>query len=112
MHELSLSQRLIEIVTDQARRHDLDQVSEVRLGVGALSCVTPEALTFCFDAVAKGTVAEGATLRLVQEPTEAWCWTCEQTVQVADAKQGCPACGNQTVRAADPRDMRVLAITG
>ena len=112
MHELSLSQSLIEIVAEHARRHDLERVTEVLVDVGALSCVSPHALSFCFDATSSGTIAEGATLTITVVSTEAWCWTCGKTVTVADRSGGCPDCGGFTVRAADPRDLRVTEIVG
>ena len=112
MHELSLSQSLIDIVTDHAQRHGMDRVTDVRLEVGALSCVEPRALSFCFDAVSRGTPAEGAALSIIVVPVEAWCWTCSRTVEVADRSGGCPDCGNPTVRATDPGDIRVTEIEG
>ena len=112
MHELSLSQSLIDIVADHARQHGLARVTEVRLEVGALSCVEPRALSFCFDAVARGTASEGAVLSITVVPVDAWCWTCSRTVTVADRSGGCPDCGNATVRAADPGDIRVTEIEG
>lgn len=112
MHELALSHSLIDIVLDHAGRHGLRRVTEVRLAVGALSCVEPRALAFCFEAVSLGTPAEGAELSIDTVPVEAWCWTCERTVEVADRDGGCSACGHATVRAADPTDLRVTEIVG
>ncbi len=112
MHELSLCQSLIAIVTEHARRHGMARVREVCLEVGALSCVEPRALAFCFDAVARDTAAAGASLSLTIVPTEAWCWTCSRTVAVADREGGCPSCGSPTVRANDPRDLKVTEIVG
>ena len=112
VHELALSRSLIEIVADHAQRHGLQRVTMVRLEVGALSCVEPRALSFCFDAVAGGTVAAEATLSIAIVPVEAWCWTCSRTVRVADRAGGCPDCGSPTIRAADPRDLRLTEIEG
>ena len=112
MHELSLCRSLIGLVTDEARRHGVARVTEVCLEVGALSCVDPRALAFCFEAVARDTPAAGATLSITVVPVQAWCWTCTRTVEVADRDGGCPVCGHQTVRAADPRDLRLTEIVG
>lgn len=112
MHELSLSRRLIDIVINHAHRHGLRQVTDVRLTVGALSCVEPDALFFCFDAVARETPAEGAMLSITVVPSQAWCWSCSRTVEVTDRNGGCPDCGKATVRAADPRELRVTEIEG
>lgn len=112
MHELSLSQSLIEIVADHARRYELERVTEVLVDVGALSCVSPHALSFCFDATARGTVAEGATLTISVVEVEAWCWTCGKSVTVTDRAGSCPECGGFTVRATDHGDLKVREIVG
>ncbi len=58
MHEITLSQRALEIEqqAQQAARGGLP----AWLKVGAFSCVEASALTFCFELVCRGTLAEGA----------------------------------------------------
>jgi hydrogenase nickel incorporation protein HypA/HybF len=51
-------------------------VHVVRLAVGALGHVEPEAMRFCFDVAARGTIAEGAQLESRTVPGEAWCLDC------------------------------------
>ena len=59
MHELALTREIVAIVCEAA--HDR-RVCKVTLEIGRLSCVMPEALEFCFEAVTQGTLAEGARL--------------------------------------------------
>jgi hydrogenase nickel incorporation protein HypA/HybF len=59
MHELSLTHEIVCIVCEAARGH---RIRNVRLEIGAMSCVSPEAIEFCFQAVVQGTLAEGARL--------------------------------------------------
>ena len=112
MHELSLCQSLVEIVVDHAKRGGIGHVTDVRATIGALSCVDPDALAFCFDVVARDTPAAEATLTLTVVPVEAWCWTCAAVVEVCERGGGCPACGNATVRATDLGDLQVTEIIG
>ncbi len=46
------------------------RVTAVRLEVGKLACVAPEALRFCFDVCAQGTCLEGARLEILDLPGE------------------------------------------
>lgn len=112
LHELSLCQSLIALVADYAGRHGLARVTEVCLEVGALSCIEPRALAFCFDAVARGTPAEGAALSIEIVPVDAWCWTCSRTVAITDRDATCPLCDHPTLRATDPRDLKLTEIAG
>ena len=51
-------------------------VRAVLLEIGALSHVEEQALRFCFDAVTRGTVADGARLDVLATPGRAWCMPC------------------------------------
>jgi hydrogenase nickel incorporation protein HypA/HybF len=57
VHELGLTQEILEIVTERARER---RVKRVVLEIGKLSCVLPDAIRFCFGLCAEGTIAEGA----------------------------------------------------
>ena len=93
MHELALTRSLVEIVLDEARRHGFHKVLVVRVRLGVLSHVSPEALTFCFDAATRGTCAEGARLDIVRTPAQAWCADCGETVVAIDRLHPCVKCG-------------------
>ena len=110
MHEMSLCQSMVDIITEQAATGDFDRVTGVRLELGALSCVEPEALRFCFDAVTKGTPAEGATLDIVVVPGSAWCWECDDTVAILALGLPCPACGGYSLQVTGGREMRLTEL--
>lgn len=67
MHELALA---TEVVSICAARADGARVVRVRLEVGKLAAVLPDALRFCFDACANGTAVEGATLDIIETQGE------------------------------------------
>ena len=50
MHEMSLCQGMVQIIEEQAKAHAYVRVKTVRLEIGPLAAVEPEALRFCFDA--------------------------------------------------------------
>jgi hydrogenase nickel incorporation protein HypA/HybF len=51
MHELALSQSIVDLVAEAAAREGLHQVTRVVLEVGAAAAVEPQALLFCFGGV-------------------------------------------------------------
>ena len=64
MHELSITQSVVDAVCDRAAGRT---VHKVTVRVGALTAVVPEAMLFCFDLVTDGTVAAlrmGASIRV------------------------------------------------
>ena len=64
MHELSIMQSALSLALDQARQAGAARVHTIRLRIGALSGVVPDALEFAFEALTPGTLAEGAQLAI------------------------------------------------
>jgi hydrogenase nickel incorporation protein HypA/HybF len=110
MHEMALAESMREIVESVARRNAARRVSAVRVELGALSCVEPQALEFCFDATMRGSLAEGARLEIMTTPGEAWCMPCGKTVALARIGEACPECGSYQLQVSRGEAMRVTEI--
>jgi hydrogenase nickel incorporation protein HypA/HybF len=110
MHEMSLMESVREIVEDAARANGARRVTTVRLRIGALAAVDPEALRFCFDVVMHGSVAAGAALEIDSEPGEAWCWDCAAAVVLLAEGADCPTCGGHRLQVTGGTEMRVKDI--
>lgn len=93
MHELSLLQELIEIAAAEAKRHKARRIDRIRLTVGVLSGVEPQALRFAFPVAREGTLAAQAELELIISPVVALCAKCDNSFSPADIVYACPACG-------------------
>ena len=107
MHEMSLTESVIGLVEDQARKDAFTKVNVVRLEVGELSHVSPDALRFCFEAVSHGTIAEGARLDIVTVPGQGWCLDCSKTVALSERFGACPECGHYHVQMTSGDEMRL-----
>lgn len=107
MHEVSLIENVIALVEQERTRHDFARVTTIRLNVGALGCAEPEALRFCFDAVATGTIAQGARLEINVVPGEGWCADCGSTVPLAERFGACPVCAGARVKMTGGDAMRL-----
>jgi len=107
MHEMALCEGIIQIVEDEARRRSFSTVKAVRLEIGALSHVAPEALKFCFEAVAARSIAAGAVLEIVETPGVAWCMACSKSVEIEQRHEPCPSCGSYQLQVTGGEEMRV-----
>jgi hydrogenase nickel incorporation protein HypA/HybF len=110
MHEMALAEGIVQIVEQTARANAANIVRAVWLELGALSHVEREALAFSFDAVTRGTVADGARLEIVTTPGLAWCMPCGMTVEVERLGDGCPRCGSYQLQVTQGDEMRVKEI--
>jgi len=108
MHELALTESIRRILEGEAERHGFSVVRVVRLELGALSHADPEALRFCFDAVMRGSLAEGARLDIERTPGTGWCMVCAREIAVAQRFDPCPYCGGHQIQVTAGDDMRVM----
>ena len=107
MHEMALAESVLQIIEDHAGREGFARVKTVWLEIGALSGVEPEALRFCFDAVTRGSVAEGAALEIVASPGRGWCLDCAAQMPMAQLYEACPRCGGYRLQPTGGTEMRV-----
>jgi hydrogenase nickel incorporation protein HypA/HybF len=92
MHELAIMDSALNMALDQAEKAGAIRVLLIRLRIGALSGVVPEALQFAFQALAPGTIAEGASLDIEHVPAKFWCPACSREFQSVDCFAECPGC--------------------
>ena len=107
MHEMSLAEGVLQIIEDAAKTQHFDRVKTVWLEIGQLAGVEVEAMRFCFDAVARDSIAQDAKLEIVESPGQAWCMECARTVEVQALYDVCPACGGHQLRITGGNEMRV-----
>lgn len=110
MHEMSLAEGMLGIVEESARANDAKRVTAVWLEIGTLAQIEREALHFCFDAVSRGGVADGARLEIVDVPGAAWCMPCAERVAIAAIGDACPRCGSYQLQVVAGSDMRIREI--
>jgi hydrogenase nickel incorporation protein HypA/HybF len=97
MHELALTRNIVAIVSEAAGSH---RVRRVTLEVGRLAGVTPDAIAFCFDVVAKGTALDGAHLDIRLIDGRARCEDCGVQFAAQTIFARCPCGSHRVVRLA------------
>jgi hydrogenase nickel incorporation protein HypA/HybF len=90
MHELAITQDIIDVVCEHAQGA---KIRRIVLEIGKLSAVLPDAVRFCFELCAEGTVAEGAELEILEPSGLARCRVCNCHVTL-DRPIGLCSCGS------------------
>jgi len=106
MHELAITQSVVDAVLDRTGDRT---VTTVRVKVGRLAGVVPDAMRFCFDLVTAGTTLEGARLEIEQPAGQACCHTCGEEFGVTDLILLCP-CGSADVEVVTGRELLVSSV--
>jgi hydrogenase nickel incorporation protein HypA/HybF len=106
VHELAVIQGVVDQVT---ARLGQTRVIEVHLTIGRLSGVVPDALRFCFDLAAAGTILDGAALEIDEPDGRARCRTCQRDFTVARPILLCP-CGSADVQVISGQEMLIRSV--
>jgi len=108
MHEASLAGGILKLVEDSARREGFRHVTVLRLEVGKLAGVELRALRFALEAMAPGTLLDGARLEFEEPEGQAWCLACNQSVPLASRGMACAHCGSYQLQPTGGTELRVI----
>lgn len=110
MHEVSLMQITLDIAFDQAAQQGAQKIHWIKLRVGELSGVIPEALALAFEIVTAGTMAADARLDVETVPVICHCPTCHQDFQPASWVYICPTCQQFTTNLRQGKELELTAM--
>jgi len=115
MHEIAVTQHVVNIVVRHAEMNAANRVITVRLRIGELRDIVPEWMQRFFDRLSRGTVAEGARLEIERSPITFVCDCGEKfTVSMkkirAKSEIECPSCGGKAIELSSGREFEILGI--
>jgi hydrogenase nickel incorporation protein HypA/HybF len=114
MNEVSVAQGLLKDLQQESKRHGVSHVSRVHVRIGSLRNIAPEALTFAFEEVSEGTVAEGAELNIGVVPAKGRCDKCDIDFDVKTDNPGfpCPQCGGMGGQLISGKELEIAVFRG
>lgn len=110
MHELPITQNILEIALQHAESNKARQIRAVHLVIGELASVVDDSVQFYWDIISKGTMAEGAELVFKRTAAEFLCRDCEKNYTPRKGFLACPTCGGVNVRIVAGREFHLESI--
>jgi hydrogenase nickel incorporation protein HypA/HybF len=110
MHEMAVTQSILEIALDHAGRAGAARVTALNLVIGQLSSIVDDSVQFYWDIISKDTLCEGATLIFERVAAEMNCLDCGHTYTLSRGLEACPHCGGFRVRVAAGEEFRLESI--
>jgi len=111
MHELAITQSIIDLAIEAAKREDARVINQIDLVIGDLSSIVDDSVQFYFDILSKETLAAGATLVFRREPAIALCLDCGAKTPVKPPVAAfCPKCDSQRIQIRGGKDFRMESI--
>lgn len=110
MHELPITQSVLEISLRHAQQAGAKRITDLYLLIGKLSYVMDDLIQFYWDMIAKDTIAEGATFHFQRVPVELLCLDCSCRYPVDGETLACPQCASTRVKVAAGDEFRLESI--
>ncbi|NJP07522.1 MAG: hydrogenase maturation nickel metallochaperone HypA [Chloroflexaceae bacterium] len=111
MHELSVTQGILQVAVDAATEAGAQRITAIDLVIGDMSSIVDDSVQFYFDLLSRGTLAEGAVLRFRRETASAVCQQCNHQFTVnIPLVPCCPVCQSTQIRISGGRAFYVESI--
>jgi len=110
MHEASIMQSVFEIAFAQVPDDPATRIHRLRLRVGALAGVVPEALEFAFEAMKPETPAAHARLEIERVPARLACRACHGQFEPDFFPAACPTCGNWATEVRQGQELDLVLV--
>jgi hydrogenase nickel incorporation protein HypA/HybF len=98
MHELSITQGILDIAISKAKEVESKKVLQIDLVIGEASSVIDDCIQFYFDIASRGTMAEGAKLNFNRKPLKVKCRDCGTEFNPGKEAWECPQCGKWDIQ--------------
>jgi hydrogenase nickel incorporation protein HypA/HybF len=112
MHELAVTQDVLNIVLKLAEMNKAGQVVSIKLKIGELRDIVEEWMQRIFDLISRNTIAEGAKLEIERVPVTFRCG-CGETFLV-DIKEkfsrSCPGCHGEDIVLCSGQEFEITGI--
>jgi len=110
MHELSITQDMLDLVLKQAKESGGGEVEKINLVIGEMTGVVEQCIRFYLDFLAKGTPAEGVALAVTNVPIKVRCRACDKTFEPDELDWSCPHCGGKELEIIAGKELFVESI--
>ena len=97
MHELSVTQGMLDIVLEKAKETQASRVARINLVIGEISSIVDDCVQFYFDFLSKDSIAGDAKLSFTRIPMQVRCRNCGFSFSPDKSAWSCPQCGQWDV---------------
>ncbi len=111
MHELAVTQGILQVALTTASQHQARRIRAIELVIGDLSSIVDDSVQFYFDILSRDTPAAGAHLRFRREAAILACWDCaQQTAVTPPLPDACPHCRGTHVQVSGGAAFQIASI--
>ena len=110
MHELSVTESILDITSRHALQAGARRVTTINLVIGRLSTIVDDSIQFYWDIISQNTICAGATLSFCRMPARMACANCHMEYSFDTEMIPCPKCGSYSAHVLSGNEFRVDSI--
>ena len=98
MHELAVTESLLNLAVRHAQQAGAVRVTDLYLVIGQLSSLVDDSVQFYWDLISAGSICEKARLHFERVPAQFRCLDCNTEYQLPDELIACPRCHGERLK--------------
>ena len=107
MHEMGVTQEVLDAVIEASAEAGATRVDLVRVTVGELTALETDSMLFAWECMTPGTLAEGAVLDITVTPARSLCLACGTEFSHDRLDRRCTACGSEMTEVVSGNDLLI-----
>ncbi|HEX2980856.1 MAG TPA: hydrogenase maturation nickel metallochaperone HypA [Anaerolineaceae bacterium] len=110
MHELAVTESILEIALKHAELAKAKRVTDIHLVIGRLSSIVDDSVQFYWDMISENTICSGAKLHFTRVPAQLLCLDCGKEYTLTGELTGCPNCQSARIKVVSGEEFRMDSI--
>jgi hydrogenase nickel incorporation protein HypA/HybF len=110
MHELSISQQILDIAIDKAKKVNAHTIKNINLVIGEITGILDECVQFYFNFISRDTIACGDILSFHRIPLQVKCRACGNRYFPSQEQWLCPQCQQWDVEITGGKEFYINSI--
>ena len=110
MHELAVTESLLDIAVRHANQAGATRVTDLYLVIGQLASIVDDSVQFYWDFVSQDSICAGARLHFQRVPARLLCLDCDTTYTLSGELATCPDCNSAHVKVIAGEEFRLDSI--
>lgn len=98
MHELSVTENILEIAVRHAEQAKAKKVTDIFIVIGSLSSIVDDSVSFYWDIISEDTICHESKLHFKRIPAELECIECGNKYTIESGLSACTSCGSAKVK--------------
>ncbi len=98
MHELAVTESLLNTASEYAIKNNAQKVNSLNITIGDLSSIVSDSVQFYWDIISEDTICEKSLLIFKRIPAKFLCQACENDFEIQGELLPCPMCGSMDLK--------------